>query len=112
MIEIHHPIFLYAKCERYRVWLYRSPLLKDHHPLFLPVREHIKSNRLVLTVSETFKDEGMMFGSGICEVYLPPDKRGEIFNEWELSDEADMKSNACPICDHRHDSDTPHLLTS
>ncbi|MFQ6396160.1 hypothetical protein ACLMAJ_22140 [Nocardia sp. KC 131] len=87
------------------------PIVMDQDPWHTQVHEHVKANGLVLTFYETFNDEAMMFGSGICEVYLLPEKRGVTFNDWESADGAGVQLKACPFCDHWHDPDAVHFST-
>lgn len=84
-LEVNEPTFLTAIGDRTRVEVFRSPLVPTDSDMYGPVREFIGQHGLVLAASETFEDEGWMFGKVEASVFVPPHVRNGVIAGTEIS---------------------------
>ncbi|MGW0358542.1 hypothetical protein ACWDXV_30505 [Nocardia nova] len=95
------------------VWTDNQP----DHPALVQIREFIRENGLVLVASEEFADRRMLFRKAVYQVYVKPGVRdfalSTVTAEAEAEEDYNRENliNACVICDHWHDKETPHLVT-
>jgi hypothetical protein len=78
-LEIANLCWLIANGDGERVEVQRSPLVRERHSMYQPVRCYIAEHGLVLAARETFKDPDFMYGKVEMSVYLPPASRNASY---------------------------------
>jgi hypothetical protein len=84
-LEIAKPCLLIAIGDTERVEVLRSPLVREEHSMYEPVRRFIAEHGLVLAAQQTFEDDEWMFGKVEVSVYVPPAVRIGVLAGTELS---------------------------
>lgn len=84
-LQIIRPCWLIAIGDTERVEVLRSPLVREKHSMYLPVRRFIADHGLVLAVRETFEDPDWMHGEVEVSVYVPPAVRNGVLAGTEMS---------------------------
>lgn len=75
VIEVLKVGWVTARGDQNRVDVARSPLVKQRHRCYQPVREHIARHGLVLAARETRADPDFMHGEVETSVYVTPQTR-------------------------------------
>lgn len=77
-LEITKPCLLIAIGDVDRVEVFRSPLVREKHSMYEPVRRFIVEHSLVLAAQEAFEDADWMYGRVEVSVYVPPAVRNGV----------------------------------
>ena len=78
-LDVTKPHWLIANGDAERVEVLRSPLVREQHSMYQPVRRYIAYHGHVLAAQETFDDDEWMHGQVEVSVYVPPAVRNASY---------------------------------